>query len=122
MADPILEGLLSHYQSLGVAQSTCRTYQDGVRALQQLCTHYAIADFPASPLTLRYFCCYMVSRVLYKTIKVYLAGIRLEHLERDLKDLMKDELLHLLGTSIKRSQGARPHTHLPPLPFTSSKN
>ena len=37
----------------------------------------------------------------------------LEHLERDLEDPMKDELLHLLCTGIIRSQGARPHTRLP---------
>ena len=115
MADPTLEGLLSHYQSLGVAQSILRTYQAGVRALQQFCTHYAIAAFPASLLTLCCFCCYMASRVSYKTIKVYLylAGIRLEHLERDLEDPTKDELLHLLCTGIKTSQGAWLHTCLP---------
>ena len=44
-------------------------------------------------------------QVSYKTIKVYLAGIRLEHLERGLEDPTKDELLHLLCTGIKRSQG-----------------
>ena len=113
MADPALEGFLSCYQSLGVAQSTRRTYQTGVRALQQFCTQYAIAAFPASPLTLRYFCYYMACQVSYKTIKVYLADIHLEHLERGLEDPTKDELLHLLCTGIKRSQGVRIHTRLP---------
>ena len=37
----------------------------------------------------------------------------IEYLERDLKDPTKDELLHLLCTGIKRSQGTRTHTHLP---------
>ena len=55
----------------------------------------------------------MASQVLYKTIKVYLAGIRLEHQERDLEDPTKDELLHLLCTGIKRSQGTRSHTCFP---------
>lgn len=113
MADPALKRLLSYYQSLGVSQSTHRTYQAGVRALQQFCTQYAIAAFPASPLTLCYFCCYMACQVSYKTIKVYLAGIRLEHLERGLEDPTQDELLHLLCTGIKRSQGTPIHTRLP---------
>ena len=113
MVDPSLEGLLSPYQSLGVAQSTCKTYQIVERDLQQFCTHYAIAAFPASPLTLYYFCCYMASRVSYKTTKLYLVGIRLEHLEGDLEDPTKDELLDLLCTSIKRSQGTQPPTCLP---------
>ena len=105
--------LLSNYQSLGVAQSTHRTYQAGVRALQQFCTQYAVVPFPASPLTLRYFCCYMACQVLYKTIQVYLAGIQLEHLERGLEDPTKDELLQLLCTGIKRSQGVSKHNRLP---------
>ena len=113
MADPALEGLLSYYQSLGVAQSTRRTYQAGVRALQKFCTQYAVVPFPASPLTLRYFCCYLACQVSYKTIKVYLAGIRLEHLERGLEDPTKDDLLQLLCTGIKRSQGVSKHNRLP---------
>ena len=75
MVDPTLEGLLSHYQSLGVTQSTRKTYQTVDRALQQFCTHYAIATFPAPPLTLYYFCFYMASQVSYKTTKLYLAGV-----------------------------------------------
>ena len=105
MANSALDGLLSYYQSLGVAQSTRRTYKAGVRAFQQFYTRYAIIPFPASLLTLRYFCCYMACQVSYKTIKVYLAGIWLEYLERGLEDPTKDELLHLLCTGIKRSQG-----------------
>ena len=53
----------------------------------------------------------MARQVSYKTIKVYLAGIHLEHLERGFEDPTKDKLLQLLCTGIKRSQGAR--THLP---------
>ena len=113
MADPAFEGLLNHYQSLGVAPSTRRTYQAGVRALQQFCNRYTVTAFPASPLTLCYFCCYMACQVSYKTIKVYHAGIRLGHIERGFEDPMKDELLHLLCTGIKQSQGVSLYTHLP---------
>ena len=110
MADPALTG---HYQSLGVAASTRRTYQAEVKALHQFWAHYATVAFPASSLTLQYFCCYMACQVSYKTIKVYLAGIRLEHLERGFADPTKDELLHLLCTGIKRSQGISTRTRLP---------
>ena len=113
MADPALEGLLSHYQTLGVATSTRQTYQAGIKAPHQFCGQYTILPFPASPLTLRYFCCHMARQVSNKTIKVYLAGIRLEHLERGFEDPTKDELLQLLCTGIKRSQGAQTRTRLP---------
>ena len=55
----------------------------------------------------------MACQVSYKTIKVYLAGIRLGHVERGFEDPTEDELLHLLRTSIKRSQGVSSHTRLP---------
>ena len=113
MADLALEGLLSYYRTLGVAQSTCRLYQAGVRVFQQFCIRCAIIPLPALSLTLRYFCCYMACQVSYKTIKVYLAGIRLEHLERGLEDPTKDKLLHLRCTGIKRSQGVSKPKRLP---------
>ena len=66
-----------------------------------------------APLILRYFCCYMACHVSYKTIKVYLAGICLGHIERGFEDPTKDELLYLLCTGIKRSQGVSSCTRLP---------
>ena len=77
---------------------------------------YPLCYFSFSSLTTHpiFFCCYMASWVSYKIIKVYLAGIQLEHLERDLKDLMKDELLHLLCISIK---GHKVHRYIPISPL-----
>ena len=54
----------------------------------------------------------MASQVLYN-IKMYLVDIWLEHLERGLEDPTKDELLHVLCTGIKRSQGTQTHIYLP---------
>ena len=93
--------------------STRRTYQAGVRAFQQFYYQYGIPSIPASPLTLCYFCCSIARRVSHKTIKVYLAGIRLEHLERGCQDPTNDELLRLLCKGIKRSQGITRRTRLP---------
>lgn len=113
MVSPILEGLLSHYQSLGVASSTRRTYQTGLRAFQQFCYQFSIPPFPASPLTLRYFCCSIAHKVSHKTIKVYLAGIRLEHIESGFRDPMNNELLRLMCKGIKPFHGTNRHTSLP---------
>ena len=113
MANPVLVRQFHEYQSLGVAPSTRRTYQAGVRSYQQFCKQYNVPDFPSTSLTLRYFCTSIAQRVLYKTIKVYLAGIRLEHLERGFQDPTNDRLLQLLCTGIKRSQGGTSRTRLP---------
>ena len=113
MADPVLDGLLHEHQSLGVAPSTRRTYRDRVRSYQQFCNQFNIQQFPATSLTLCYFCTSIVHHVSYKTIKVYLAGIRLEHLERGLHDPTDDKLLQLLCTGIKYSQGITSRTRLP---------
>ena len=113
MADPVLDGLLHEYQSLGVAPSTCHKYRAGVRSYQQFCNQFNIQKFPATSLTLHYFCTSIAQRVSYKTVKVYLARIRLEHLERWLHDPMDYKLLQLLCTGIKRSQGTTSRTCLP---------
>ena len=113
MADPVLGRLLHEYQSLGVAPSTRRTYRAGVRSYQQFCNQFNIQQFPATSLTLCYFCTSIVLHVSYKTIKVYLAGIHLEHLERGLHDPTDDKLLQLLCTGIKRSQGTTSRRRLP---------
>ena len=113
VADPVLDGLLHGYQSLGVAPSTRHTYRAAVRSYQQFCNQFNIQQFPATSLTLHYFCTSIAQRVSYKTIKVYLAGIHLEHLERGLHDRTDDKLLQLLCTGIKCSQGKTSHTHLP---------
>ena len=104
VADPVLDRLLHEYKSLGVAPSICHTYRAGVRSYQQFCNQFNIQQFPATSLTLRYFCTSIAQRVSYKTIKVYLAGIRLEHLERGLHDPTDNKLLQLLCTGIKHSQ------------------
>lgn len=97
-----------------MAPSTCQTYQAGVRSYLQFCSQFNIAPFPASSsLTLRYFCTHIAHRISYKTIKVYLSGIRLEHLERGHNDPTDDELLWLLCTGIKRFQGDNPRQRLP---------
>ena len=113
MANPVLDGLLHEYQSLGVAPSTRRTYRAGVRSYQQFCNQFNIQQFPATLLTLRYFCTSIAQRVSYKTIRVYLAGIHLEHLERGLHEPTDDKLLQLLCTAIKRSQETTSCTRLP---------
>jgi len=51
--------------------------------------------------------------VSYNTIKVYLGEIRLEHIERSFPHPTQHELLHLLCTGIKKSQGSRKRTRLP---------
>ena len=64
--------------------------------------------------TLRYFCTSIVQLYIsYKTIKVCLAGIHVEHLEKGFHDPTNDELLQLLCTRIKCSQGTTTCTHLP---------
>jgi len=69
--------------------------------------------YPASSLTLQYFCAHLAQHVTYKTIKVYLAGIRLEHLEQGHPDPTHDEPLRLVIRGIRCSQGDSTNQRLP---------
>ena len=59
MANTVLVRQFHEYQSLGVAPSTRRTYQAGVK--QQFCKQYNVPDFPSTSLTLRYFCTWLIA-------------------------------------------------------------
>ena len=109
MAHTVLDTLLVQYQTLSVAPSTRQTYQAGVRSYLQFCNQFNIVPFPASSLTLCYFCAHIACQVSHKIIK----GVWLEHLERGLPDPTDDKLLQLLCKGIKQSQGDTSRLRLP---------
>ena len=113
IAHPVLDTLLIQYQTLGVAPSTRQTYQAGVQSYLQFCNQFNIVPFPASSLTLQYFCAHIAFQVSHKTIKVCLSGVQLEYLERGLPDPTDDELLRLLCKGIYQSQGDTSRLRLP---------
>ena len=77
-----------------------------------LCSVY----YPILPSFTTYPTLFLLLFVSYKIIKVYLAGICLEHLERGFEDPTKDKLLRLLCTGIKCSNSYSPthYHHSPP--------
>ena len=104
--DPQLTKRLTHLQKLGVAASTRRTYQAGINYYLIFCHNCGIKPLPASELTLRYFCTELSYSVSHNTIRVYLAGIHLFHIENYLLDPTTEApLLHYLCIDIRRSTG-----------------
>ena len=54
-------------------------------------------SFPATETTLRFFAAYLADQVSFKTIKLYLTGIRFAHTENSLPDPFQEApLLRLL--------------------------
>ena len=90
---------------MGVATSTRRTYQSGLNAFNTFCRQFGIVPFPASSLTLEYFCAQVLQHISYKTLKVYLSGIRLAHIEQGLPDPTDTISLHLVCRGIRHQQG-----------------
>ena len=91
MANSLLDILFHEYQSLRLELSTRQIYQAGIRSYQQFCDQFNIQQFPATSLILHYICTPIAQCVSYKIIKVYLAGIHLEHLQRGLHDPTDDK-------------------------------
>ena len=113
MANQSLYNVLNQCQLLAIAPSTRRTYQAANKSFTQFCTHFSIEPYPATSLTLHYFCAELSQKLSYKPIKVYLSAIRFEHLERGLPDPTDNELLHMLCKGIKRLQGDNTTLRLP---------
>ena len=97
----------------GVAKSTRRTYQSGLTAYTSFCSRFNITPLPATPLTLQYFCADKSQSISYKTLKVYLAAIRLMHIEQGFPDPTMDQTLHLVCKGIRRQQSTPERKRLP---------
>ena len=78
-----------------------------------LLSNFWYSSFPASSLTLEYFCVHASQHVSYETLKVYLSGIRLAHIEREMTDPTKSTSLHLVCRGIHRQQVDNQRTRLP---------
>ena len=74
---------------------------------------FGIPLFPVSSLTLEYFCIHASQQVSYKTLKVYLSGICLAHIEREMANPTNNTSLHLVCRGIHRQQGDNQRTRLP---------
>ena len=62
---------------------------------------------------LSYFCADVSQHISYKTLKVYLAGIRLLDIKHGFPDPTDDRLLELVYRGIRRQQGDHQQTRLP---------
>ena len=113
MADTFLSTSLRQFIYLGVAPSTRQTYNSGINSYLNFCTRFNIQPYPASSLTLQFFCTDLSRHISYKSIKVYLAGIRLAHLELGHSDPKVDESLRLVIRGIRRMQGDSCRQRLP---------
>ena len=106
---------LTFLQSQAIADSTRRSYQAGIRRYSNFCTSRRWPGFPATETTLRFFAAYLADQVSFKTIKLYMAGIRFAHTENSLPDpFLAARLLHLLLSGIKHTLGltSRQHLHI----------
>jgi len=86
---------------LAVAPLTHCTYQSGLNAFDT----FGILPFPASSLTLEYFCVEASWRISYKTLKVYLLAILLAQLEGGFSDPTASTSPHLVYRDIFPQQG-----------------
>jgi len=93
MANHILSASLQQFHQLSIAPSTKRTYGTCANAFLHFCDQYHIPLYSASSLTLQYFCAHLAQHITYKTIKVFLASIRLVHLEQGHPDPTHDDAL-----------------------------
>ena len=113
MADTFLSTSLRQFIYLGVAPSTQQTYNSGINSYLNFCARFNIQPYPASSLTLQFFCTDLSRHISYKSIKAYLAGIRLAHLELGHSDPTVDESLRLVIRGIRRMQGDSCRQRLP---------
>ena len=97
----------------GLAASTRRSYCTGVRRYLAFCAAGRRTPFPASENQLMDFAAFVAQSAGYGTIKVYLAGIRLEHIQRGLQNPFSScPRLQLVLRGIRRKLARTPRPRL----------
>ena len=101
-------------QSRAITDSTCRSYQAGIRRYSTFCASMNWQSFPATETTPHFFAAYLADQVSFKTIELYLAGIRFAHGENSLPEPFQEApLLRLLLRGIKNTMGLSLRQRLP---------
>jgi len=80
-----------HLNQANLRIATSKAYT----SFQCFCNQCCIQSFPSSSLTLSYFCVRESHRVFYYTLKVYLSGIQLRHIEEGFRAPALDPSLQL---------------------------
>ena len=109
MANTFLSTSLRQFIYLGVAPSTRQTYNSGINSYLKFCARFNIQPYPASSLTLQFFCTDLSQHISDKSIKVYLAELR----ELGHSDPTVDESLRFVIRGIRRLQGESCRQRLP---------
>ena len=109
-----LAASLTFLQSQAIADSTRRSYQAGIRRYSNFSASRSWPSIPATETTIHFFAAYLAGQVSFKTVKLYMAGIRFAHTENSLPDpFLAAPLLHLLLRGIKRTLGLTSRQRLP---------
>ena len=104
------------YESAALAASSYHVYQVGLRHYRHFCKTSNRKPYPVSQDTLKFFITYLAEKVSFKTLKLYLAAVKLNNIELGYKDKVnKMPQLHLLLRGIKRTLGnkGKRKQHLP---------
>ena len=104
---------MKQYESAALAPSSC---QVGIQHYRHFCKTSNCKPYPVSQETLKFFITYRAEKVSFKTLKLYLAAVKLSNIELGYKDKVhKMAQLHLLLRGIKRTLGnkGKRKQHLP---------
>ena len=101
-----MQTLRNGYFSEGIANSTNKTYQVAWKSYVNFCTQVGIPILPVSEYHLQLYVSAVAQRLSYKTIKVYLCGIRFYSLKVGYNvNLRGMECLEVVMRGIRRQQG-----------------
>ena len=113
MVSTSLQYRLMQLRYHGVVKSTHWTYQLELIAYTSFCSHFNINPLSATSPTLQCFCADRLQFISYKTLKVYLAAIRLMHIKQGLPDPITDESLHVVYGGSHHCQSIPERKRLP---------
>ena len=79
-----LDREVAHYRGQALAPSTRKTYRSQLKSYLDFCSGLGYRPVPGSPSTLARYLAFLARRLKASSIRVYLAAVRLIHLEAGL--------------------------------------
>ena len=108
-----LDNELLHYQQSAYAESSKSTYRSQIRAFLRFCLHFNLTPLPASMLTLCRYVTFLARTIQPVSIKQYLNGVRILHLDLGYDNPLGAWRLNMICKGVERMKGTPAIQKLP---------
>ena len=113
---------VAQYTQNSFAENTRQSYTTHHRSYLTFCNALNVPPVPSSTQTICLYAAYLARRLKYSSVKAYMNGVRILHLDYGLPNPLENNFAYVnLMRGIRRSLGDKPNRKLPMTPKLLAK-